>query len=65
MQKSSKNTVPKSPSAGGSEVTGTRGTYEQGVAYAKMLKEQERQHLKDMEEIYKQLDDNRGRMGRK
>ena len=51
--------------AGGSEITGTRGTYEQGTEYAKMLKEQERQHLKDMEEIYKQLDDNRGRMGKK
>ena len=51
--------------AGGSEITGTRGTYEQGTEYAKMLKEQERQHLKDMEEIYKQLDDNRGSMGRK
>ena len=51
--------------AGGSEVTGTRGTYEQGTAYAKMLKEQEQQHLKDMEEIYKQLDDNRGRMNKK
>lgn len=51
--------------AGGSEITGTRGTDEQGNAYAKMLEEQERQHLKDMEEIYKQLDDNRGGMGRK
>ena len=55
----------KRKTIGGSEITGTRGTYEQGTAYAKMLKEQERQHLKDMEEIYKQLEDNRGGMGRK
>ena len=55
----------KDQPAGGSEITGTRGTYEQGVAYAKMLEEQERQHLKDMEEINKQLEDNRGGMGRK
>ena len=59
------HTVPKSPPAGGSEITGTRGTYEQGVAYSKMLEEQERQHLEDMKEINKQLEDNRGGMGRK
>jgi len=30
-----KNIKSESPSAGGSEITGTRGTYEQGTAYAK------------------------------
>ena len=55
----------KSKTIGGGEITGTRGTDEQGNRAYEHQQELEREHRERMKYIDEQLNDNRGYMGRK
>jgi hypothetical protein len=55
----------KRKTIGGGELTGTRGTDEQGNRAYEYQQEIEREHKERMKYIEEQLNDNRGLMGRK